>query len=56
MFFKFPIGHLTHPPTSKVFLDFILFTWPLTYVIDVLYSTLSPVADVRCTDVPTSYH
>ena len=22
-FFKFPIGHLTHPPTSKVFLDFL---------------------------------
>ena len=32
-FFLFPIGHLTHPPTSKVFLDFwnfFLFTWPLT--------------------------
>ena len=32
-FFKFPIGHLTHPPPSKVFLDFCkkkLFTWPLT--------------------------
>ena len=32
-FFKFPIGHLTHPPTSKVFLDFFiffLFTWPLS--------------------------
>ena len=31
-FFKFPIRHLTHPPTSKVFLDFwnlFLFTWPL---------------------------
>ena len=32
-FFKFPIiGHLTHPPTSKVFWDFLnfyLFTWPL---------------------------
>ena len=32
-FFKFPIGNLTHPLTSKVFLDFwnfLLFTWPLT--------------------------
>ena len=32
-FFLFPIGHLTHPPTSKVFLDFLnffLFTWPLS--------------------------
>ena len=31
-FLLFPIGHLTHPPTSKVFLDFwnfFLFTWPL---------------------------
>ena len=33
-FFLFPIGHLTHPPTSKVFLDFwnfFLFTWPLSH-------------------------
>ena len=32
-FFLFPIGHLTHPSTSKVFLDFFiffLFTWPLS--------------------------
>ena len=34
-FLLFPIGHLTHPPTSKVFLDFwnfFLFTWPLSTV------------------------
>ena len=36
IFFNFLIGHLTHPPISKVFLDFlnflnlVLFTWPLS--------------------------
>ena len=29
--FKCPIGHLTHPLTSKVFLDFLVFTWLVTY-------------------------
>ena len=24
-FFKFPIGHLTHPPSSKVFWDFYFY-------------------------------
>ena len=24
-FFLYPIGHLTHPPPSKVFLDFLEF-------------------------------
>ena len=24
------MGHLTHPPTSKIFLDFLLFTCPLS--------------------------
>ena len=32
-FFKFPIWHLTHPPTSKVFLEFLfIYMTPKTLV------------------------
>ena len=51
-FFLFPIGHLTHPPTSKVFLDFWNFViymahnvtqlWYVANVVSVLFKIQLP--------------
>ena len=53
-FFKFPIGHLTHPPTSKVFLEFLfIYMTPKKYF-GVTSSSLQGANGLRC-EVGTGY-
>ena len=54
-FFLYPIGHLTHPPPSKVFLDFFIFFYLHGPLENMFYDVFKQCSVCKCRKVYIPY-